>query len=75
MCIRDEGGGDTSQLLFIYDKRNSLTCQATLTIAGTTCTKWNMDGTSQDFTANLNGTVISNIPVVKNELTLLEIMP
>ncbi|UCC69210.1 MAG: beta-galactosidase [Armatimonadota bacterium] len=75
LIYRDEGGGATSQILVIYDKRNTLTCEATLTIPGTTCTKWNIDGTSEDFTANLNGTIISNIPVTEDDVTILEVMP
>jgi len=75
LIYRDEGGGATSQILVIYDKRNTLTCEATLTIPESTCTKWNLDGRSVDFTANLNGTVISNIPVTVGDVTILEVMP
>ncbi len=77
LIYRDEGGGATSQVLTIYDKRNSLTCEATLTIAGSTVTLWNQDGTSQDWTSHLDvtGLIISDIPIVANEATILEIMP
>ncbi|NIM04492.1 MAG: hypothetical protein GTO55_01190, partial [Armatimonadetes bacterium] len=77
LIYRDEGGGDTSQILAMYDKRNSPTVQATLTIAASTVTLWNQDGTSQDWTSHLDGTglIISDIPIVDEEVTILEIMP
>ncbi len=75
LIYRDEGGGAVSQILVVYDKRNQLTCRATLTIPGSTCTKWNLNGTSVDWSANFNGTTISNIPIVTNDVAIFEVMP
>ena len=75
LIYRDEGGGATSQVLVIYDKRNELTCAATLTIPGSTCTKWNLDGTWVDWSANFDGTTISNIPIVNEDVAIFEVMP
>ena len=63
------------QILVVYDGRNCLTCEATPTVAGSTCTKWNLDGTSVDWSANFDDTTISNIAVSPGEVAIFEVMP
>ncbi len=75
LIYRDEGGGTVSQVLAVYDKRNELTCEAALTFPGSTCTKWNLDGTSVDWSANFDGTTIYNIPIVNEDVAIFEVMP
>ncbi|NIM04716.1 MAG: cellulase family glycosylhydrolase [Armatimonadetes bacterium] len=75
---RDEGGGDVSQVLVVYDKKNTVTCEATLTTAGdpNDCTLWNLDGTSTDWSSNFDGTTISNIQLDGREVVrVFEIGP
>jgi len=56
---------DGSQVLFVYDKTKTVTCYATITgIPANSCTKYNLDGTSQAWTGS-NFTPGTN-PVVRN---------
>ncbi|NIM04126.1 MAG: hypothetical protein GTN65_00535, partial [Armatimonadetes bacterium] len=65
---------DGSQVLFIYDKKNTLTCDVSLPAVGKTCTKWNLDGTSQTWT-DFDGATISNIPLSPGHVWIFEIRP
>jgi len=75
LIYRDEGAGPDSQIVVLYDKKNELTCEATLTDPGSTCTKWNLDGTYTDWSANFDGTTISNISLTLDEVAIFEVMP
>ncbi|MCJ7750277.1 MAG: hypothetical protein MUQ65_04170 [Armatimonadetes bacterium] len=75
LIYRDEGAGPDSQIVVVYDKKNTAVAEATLTIPGSTCTKWNVDGTSVDWSANFDGTTISNIAVGPGEVAIFEVMP
>jgi PKD repeat protein len=57
----------------VYDKKNTAVAEATLTNPGSTCTKWNLDGTSTDWSANFDGTTISNIAVGPGEVAIFEV--
>jgi len=74
LICRDEGAGPDSRIV-VYDKKNELTCEATLTDPGSTCTKWNLDGTSVDWSANVDGTTIANIPLAPGDVAIFEVMP
>jgi len=63
---------DGSQILFVYDKKTAVTATATLTTPGTTCTKWNLDGTSETW-PDFNGNTISNIPLTPGQVCIFEI--
>ncbi|MDH4180087.1 MAG: hypothetical protein OEV33_06205, partial [Armatimonadota bacterium] len=75
LIYRDEGAGPDSQIVVVYDKKNTVTCEATLTDPGSTCTKWNLDGTSVDWSANFDGTTISNISLAPGGVAIFEVMP
>jgi hypothetical protein len=66
---------DGRQIVVVYDKKNTLTARATLTTPGSTCTKWNIDGTSTNWSANFNGTVINNIPLSALDVAIFEVGP
>ncbi|NIM04124.1 MAG: hypothetical protein GTN69_02880, partial [Armatimonadetes bacterium] len=67
---RDEGAGDVSQILVVYDRSNTVTCKADLTTAGdpNDCTLWNLDGTSTDWSSYFDGTTITNIQLDGNDV-------
>jgi hypothetical protein len=63
---------DGAQILFLYDKESALTATAALTTPGTTCTKWNLDGTSQAW-PEFDGTTISDIRLRPGEVCVFEV--
>jgi len=63
---------DGSQVLFVYDKQAAATAKATLALPGRTCTKWNLDGSSQTW-ADFDGNTISNIDLTPGHVCIFEI--
>jgi hypothetical protein len=63
---------DGAQILFVYDKENSVAARAVLASPGTTCTSWDLDGTSRNW-PQFDGNTISDIPLVPGEVCVFEI--
>jgi hypothetical protein len=63
---------DGTQVLFLYDRENAVTCDVTLPLRGDTCTKWNLDGTSVTWD-DFDGRTISDIPLMPEQVWIFEI--
>jgi len=63
---------DGAQILFVYDKENAATVQATLSDPGAACTSWRLDGTSEPW-ADFDGANISGIALDPGQVRIFEI--
>ena len=63
---------DSAQILFVYDKENSVTARAVLATSGKTCTKYALDGTSQMW-PGFDGHTISDLQLSPGDVSVFEI--